>query len=120
MSAVGLNPPGKPGTVAGGVAEDDDGPGSDGSVEETREVSRAPSIGTTEDVIDFGDMPPIESDPESLGRYRIVQRLGKGAMGTVYEAIDPRSSTPVAIKSVTRPIATPSRFTTSRPIRSTQ
>lgn len=99
MTAIGLNPPGKKGTVAGGVSRQDEG--SDG-FEETREVSRAPSLGTTEDVVDFGDMPPVDADPERLGRYRIVQRLGKGAMGTVYEALDPRSTTPVAIKSVSR------------------
>jgi tetratricopeptide (TPR) repeat protein len=102
MTAVRLNPPGKTGTVAAGVDDDDDGPGSDGSVDETREVSRAPSLGTTEDVVDFGDMPPVDAEPTRLGRYQIVQQLGKGAMGMVYEAIDPRSSTPVAIKSVTR------------------
>jgi serine/threonine protein kinase/tetratricopeptide (TPR) repeat protein len=85
------------------VVDDDDEPGSGGSsVEETREVSRAPSLGTTEDVVDFGDMPPVDADPEHLGRYRIVQRLGAGAMGTVFEALDPQASTPVAIKSVSR------------------
>jgi tetratricopeptide (TPR) repeat protein len=104
MTAVVLNPPGKQGTVAAGVDVDDQDPLSDdfGAVEETREVSRAPSLGTTEDVVDFGDMPPIEADPERLDRYEIVRRLGKGAMGTVFEAIDPRSSTPLAIKSVSR------------------
>ncbi len=70
--------------------------------EETKEVPRAPSMGTTEDVVDLGDMPPSERDPERLGRYTIVRRLGKGAMGTVYEALDPQASTPVAIKSVSR------------------
>ncbi|MCX4239268.1 serine/threonine-protein kinase [Paraliomyxa miuraensis] len=74
----------------------------DYGVEETREVSRAPSLGTTDDLIDLGDLPPIEVDPERLGRYEIVRRLGKGAMGTVFEALDPSSSTPLAIKSVSR------------------
>lgn len=71
-------------------------------VEETREVSRAPSLGTTEDVVDFGELPPVDGDPEYLGRYEIVRRLGKGAMGTVFEAMDPNASTPLAIKSVSR------------------
>lgn len=107
MPAVVLNPPGKTGTVAAGVDDDDDLEGGASSpdaasVEETRQVSRAPSIGSTEDVVDLGDMPPIERDPEQLGRYRIVRQLGKGAMGTVYEALDPRSTTPIAIKSVSR------------------
>jgi len=38
--------------------------------------------------------------PEQTGRYRIVQLIGRGAMGTVYEGIDPQSQQPVAIKTV--------------------
>nr|MCH9686428.1 protein kinase [Deltaproteobacteria bacterium] len=63
---------------------------------------RAPSLGTLEDVVDTGQGPEDEPDPETLGRYQIVGRLGQGAMGVVYEAIDPRSKTPLAIKSVSR------------------
>ncbi len=70
--------------------------------EETREILRAPSIGTLEDVVDTGQGPADEPDPTVLGRYEIVRRLGKGAMGVVYEAIDPRSEKPLAIKSVSR------------------
>jgi eukaryotic-like serine/threonine-protein kinase len=43
-----------------------------------------------------------QSDPSSLGRYEIVGRLGKGAMGVVYEAIDPSSRASVALKTITR------------------
>src|SRR5205809_4186080 len=32
------------------------------------------------------------------GRYRIVDRLGKGGMGAVYEAVDIRMDTTVALK----------------------
>jgi eukaryotic-like serine/threonine-protein kinase len=102
MTAIGLKPPAKRGTVAGGVVPNDEDGSGDHGEEETREVTRAPSIGTTEDVIDLGDMPAVDPDPDRLGRYRIVQSLGRGAMGMVYEAIDPRSSTPIAIKSVSR------------------
>lgn len=35
-----------------------------------------------------------------LGRYNIVRVLGKGAMGTVYEAIDPHLERRVAIKTI--------------------
>jgi serine/threonine protein kinase len=34
-------------------------------------------------------------------RYRVVRQLGQGGMGTVYEAVDQRLSSVVAIKEVT-------------------
>ncbi|MCA9704446.1 MAG: protein kinase [Myxococcales bacterium] len=73
--------------------------------DETREVLRAPSLGTLEDVMDLGSPVTVDDpdpDPVRLGRYEIVRRLGKGAMGVVYEAIDPRARSPLAIKSVSR------------------
>ena len=38
--------------------------------------------------------------PETLGRYRIVGELGRGAMGTVYRAHDPLIDREVAIKTL--------------------
>ena len=38
------------------------------------------------------------SDPETLGRYRVQGRLGKGGMGVVYRARDPDLDRDVAIK----------------------
>ncbi|HET6584513.1 MAG TPA: serine/threonine-protein kinase, partial [Nannocystaceae bacterium] len=43
---------------------------------------------------------PIETDPERLGRFRVVGRLGRGGMGVVYEAVDPAGGEHVAIKTL--------------------
>ena len=36
----------------------------------------------------------------SLGRYRIVSEIGRGAIGTVYRAVDPVLERTVAIKTL--------------------
>jgi len=47
---------------------------------------------------------PKESVPEKLGRYTIVRELGKGAMGVVYEGLDPNINRRVAIKTARRDV----------------
>src|SRR5438093_7392044 len=39
-------------------------------------------------------------ETRSLGRYRLLAELGRGAMGTVYRAADPLSKREVAIKTL--------------------
>ncbi len=38
--------------------------------------------------------------PARLGRYELVHELGKGAMGVVYRARDPRINREVALKAI--------------------
>ena len=41
-----------------------------------------------------------EGAPQQLGRYVIERRIGRGAMGAVYLARDPRINRPVALKAI--------------------
>lgn len=47
---------------------------------------------------------PEEQVPRRLGRYEITRELGKGAMGIVYEGIDPNIGRRVAIKTARRDV----------------
>ena len=38
--------------------------------------------------------------PARVGRYRIVERIGRGGTGTVYRAIDPATGAPIAVKVI--------------------
>lgn len=40
------------------------------------------------------------SEPQQLGPYRIIRRLGRGGMGTVYEAVHVGTNEPAAVKTL--------------------
>lgn len=44
--------------------------------------------------------PRAADDTQRFGRYEVVEILGKGSMGTVYEGFDPRLERPVALKTI--------------------
>jgi len=46
-----------------------------------------------------GSSPDIESI-KNLGRYQVVDVVGKGAMGTVFKGVDPAINRPVALKTI--------------------
>jgi eukaryotic-like serine/threonine-protein kinase len=69
------------------------------------ETSKGSSDETTSLSGTAGSQPPLESssgysagDPQKIGRYRVIQRLGQGGFGTVYLAHDDDLDRPVAIK----------------------
>src|SRR5262245_1374379 len=43
-------------------------------------------------------------DPERIGKYKILARIGRGGMGTIFKAHDPILNRPVALKVISTDI----------------
>jgi eukaryotic-like serine/threonine-protein kinase len=66
-------------------------------------TSLAPAAGVVPDP-SARPRPVTWTDGDIVGPYQVVRLLGRGGMGEVFEAIDLRGGTPVAIKVARRPL----------------
>ena len=67
---------------------------------EEKERQRLFAEGPAPAASSLSDTPTREGEIKKLGRYVISGVLGKGAMGTVYEGVDPAINRPVALKTI--------------------
>jgi tetratricopeptide (TPR) repeat protein len=69
--------------------------------QELPETKESPARATVAETVSEGEPPPPREAgdlPATFGRYLVTGELGRGAMGVVYEALDPTSQGHVAIK----------------------
>ncbi|UCC44569.1 MAG: protein kinase [Candidatus Zixiibacteriota bacterium] len=66
----------------------------------TGEPVETPEVPEPIAAMDATPIPGGASELHNLGRYQVTGVLGKGAMGTVYQGVDPAINRPVALKTI--------------------
>jgi adenylate cyclase len=78
--------------------------------EECAQCGRCYDIGTTRCELDAAPLTPAQFPRLLAGRYRAERRLGRGGMGTVYEATDRALERRVAVKLIRDDLEASGRF----------
>ena len=60
-----------------------------------------------------GGRGPAQLQPETIGKYRIVEPIGRGGMGMIFKAHDPILDRLVALKVISLEVEAPGKFEVS-------